>query len=146
MARASRLGVGGGYGVDRRNDDHPVRTVQCGAYWRQGLLDVGLFDVAMAYGEDEELNWRLRQAGRQVYLCGTLAQQYRPRASLSALARQYWNYGKGGSGSWRSIRAFSLRHLVPSVRADRCRARLLCALPPCGPAVASGSPRRTAAS
>ncbi len=115
MARASRLGVGGGYGVDRERDDHPVRTVQCGAYWRQTLLDAGLFDVMMAYGEDEELNWRLRQAGRQIYLCGALAQHYRPRASLRALARQYWNYGQGRLRVLAKHPAFlSPRHLVPS--------------------------------
>jgi glycosyltransferase involved in cell wall biosynthesis len=129
MARASRLGVGGGYGVDRRNDDHPVRTVQCGAYWRQGLIDVGLFDVAMAYGEDEELNWRLRQAGRQVYLCGALAQQYRPRASLSALARQYWNYGQGRLRVLaKHPRFLSLRHLVPSAFVLTVAALACCAL------------------
>jgi hypothetical protein len=115
MARASRLGVGGGYGVDRRQDDHAVRTVQCGAYRRQSLLDAGLFDVAMAYGEDEELNWRLRQAGGQIYLCGTLAQQYRPRPSLRALARQYWNYGQGRLRVLTKHPAFlSPRHLAPS--------------------------------
>jgi GT2 family glycosyltransferase len=115
MARASRLGVGGGYGADRRSDDHPVRTVQCGAYRRKALLDAGLFDVAMAYGEDEELNWRLRQAGGQIYLCGSLAQQYRPRASLGALARQYWNYGQGRLRVLTKHPGFlSPRHLVPS--------------------------------
>lgn len=115
MARASRLGVGGGYGVDRERADHAVRTVQCGAYWRQALLGVGLFDVAMAYGEDEELNWRLTQAGGRVYLCGALAQYYRPRASLRALARQYWNYGQGRLRVLVKHPAFfSPRHLVPS--------------------------------
>jgi glycosyltransferase involved in cell wall biosynthesis len=115
MARASRLGVGGGYGVDREVADHAVRTVQCGAYWRKALLDVGVFDVAMAYGEDEELNWRLTKAGGTVYLCGALAQYYRPRASLRALARQYWNYGQGRLRVLLKHPAFfSLRHVVPS--------------------------------
>lgn len=116
MARASRLGVGGGYGADRELGDHPVRTVQCGAYWRRALVDVGLFDVAMAYGEDEELNWRLTQAGARVYLCGALAQHYRPRASLRALARQYWNYGQGRLRVVLKHPAFlQPRHLVPSL-------------------------------
>jgi glycosyltransferase involved in cell wall biosynthesis len=115
MARASRFGVGGGYGADRELADHPVRTVQCGAYWRKALLDIGLFDVAMAYGEDEELNWRLTRRSGQVYLCGALAQYYRPRASLRALARQYWNYGQGRLRVLLKHPAFlAPRHLVPS--------------------------------
>src|SRR5262249_53040051 len=65
FARSSRLGVGGGYGTDRIPHDHPVRSVQCGAYRREMLLAVGGFDPAMAYGEDEDLNWRLRQGGFQ---------------------------------------------------------------------------------
>jgi GT2 family glycosyltransferase len=116
MARSSRLGVGGGYGVDRDPGDHPVRTVQCGAYWRHALVDVGLFDVAMAYGEDEEINWRLAQAGGRVYLCGALAQHYRPRASLRALARQYWNYGQGRVRVVLKHPAFlQPRHLAPAL-------------------------------
>jgi len=115
MARASRLGVGGGYGVDREIGDHPVPTVQCGAYWRSALVDVGLFDVAMAYGEDEEINWRLTQSGARVYLCPALAQRYRPRASLRALARQYWNYGQGRLRVVLKHPAFLVpRHVVPS--------------------------------
>lgn len=116
MARSSRLGVGGGYGTDRDPGDHPVATVQCGAYRRDALLAVGLFDVAMAYGEDEELNWRLTQSGSRVYLSGTLAQHYRPRASLRALARQYWNYGQGRLRVVLKHPAFLRpRHLAPSL-------------------------------
>jgi hypothetical protein len=40
-ARSSPLGVGGGYGADRDATEHPVRSVQCGAYWRERLLEAG---------------------------------------------------------------------------------------------------------
>jgi glycosyltransferase involved in cell wall biosynthesis len=115
MARASRLGVGGGYGVDRQIGDHAVATVQCGAYWRHTLVDVGLFDAAMAYGEDEEINWRLTQSGGRIYLCPALMQRYRPRPTLRALARQYWNYGQGRFRVVMKHPAFLVpRHVVPS--------------------------------
>jgi glycosyltransferase involved in cell wall biosynthesis len=115
LARSSRLGVGGGYGADRVAQDHPVRTVQCGAYRREALLTVGGFDPAMAYGEDEELNWRLRQRGAQVVLCPALRQFYRPRASLAGLWRQYWNYGRGRMRVLRKHPGFlAPRHLAPS--------------------------------
>jgi GT2 family glycosyltransferase len=113
-ARSSRLGVGGGYGADRDARDHVVRSVQCGAYRRDVLLAAGLFDVAMGWGEDEELNWRLRRFG-PIYLCPDLRQVYRPRATLRALARQYWNYGHGRTAVLRKHPDFLLpRHLAPS--------------------------------
>jgi succinoglycan biosynthesis protein ExoA len=116
LARSVRLGVGGGYGADRLPHDHPVRSVQCGAYRRQALLAVGGFDPAMAYGEDDELHWRLRQRGFQVMLCPALRQLYRPRASLAGLWRQYWNYGRGRMRVLRKHPDFlAPRHLTPSV-------------------------------
>jgi succinoglycan biosynthesis protein ExoA len=115
LARSSRLGVGGGYGADRRPHDHPVRSVQCGAYRREALLAVGGFDPSMAYGEDEELNWRLRKRGREVMLCPALRQLYRPRSTLSGLWRQYWNYGRGRMRVLRKHPDFLAgRHLAPS--------------------------------
>jgi len=115
LARSSRIGVGSGYGADRVPQDHPVRSVQCGAYRREALLAVGGFDPAMAYGEDEELHWRLRQRGFQVMLCPALRQLYRPRGSLAGLWRQYWNYGRGRMRVLRKHPDFlAPRHLAPS--------------------------------
>ena len=115
LARSSRIGVGGGYGADRVSHDHPVRSVQCAAYRREALLAVGGFDPAMAYGEDEELHWRLRQRGFQVILCPALRQLYRPRGSLLGLWRQYWNYGRGRMRVLRKHADFlAPRHLAPS--------------------------------
>ena len=115
LARSSRIGVGGGYGADRVPYDHPVRSVQCGAYRRDALLAAGGFDPAMAYGEDEELHWRLRQRGFEVMLCPALRQLYRPRGSLTGLWRQYWNYGRGRMRVLRKHPDFQApRHLAPS--------------------------------
>src|SRR5262249_9102844 len=75
----------------------------------------GGFDPAMAYGEDEELHWRLRQRGFQVVLCPALHQLYRPRGSLAGLWRQYWNYGRGRMRVLRKHPDFlAPRHLAPS--------------------------------
>ncbi len=115
-ARSSPFGVGGGYGTDRDAGDHPVRSVQCGAYWRDALLDVGLFDPAMLFGEDEELNWRLTCRGTPVVLCPDLRQPYRPRGRFRALLRQYWNYGHGRARVLRKHPDFLRpRHLAPSL-------------------------------
>ena len=115
LARSSPFGVGGGYGADDRQEPHAVRTVQCGAYWKRDLDAIGDFDPAMAFGEDEELNWRLHRAGRQVWLCPDLRQPYRPRGSVAGLLRQYWSYGRGRMRVLRKHPAFlQARHLVPS--------------------------------
>ena len=116
LARSSPFGVGGGYGTDRETTDHPVRSVQCGAYWRDALVEAGLFDPAMAYGEDEELNWRLVQRGTPLILCPALRQPYRPRARLGGLLEQYWRYGQGRARVLGKHPGFlSPRHLAPSV-------------------------------
>lgn len=116
LARSSRIGVGGGYGPDREARDHLVRSVQCGAYRRGALRSAGGFDVAMAYGEDEDLNWRLTRRGWQIVLCPALRQRYRPRGSFQALACQYWNYGQGRLRVLRKHPDFlQARHLVPSL-------------------------------
>jgi len=115
LARSSRVGVGGGYGADREEVEHLVRSVQCGTYRRDALLAVGGFDVAMAYGEDEELNWRLLRSGREIVLVPALRQHYRPRASLRALAHQYWHYGQARIRVVTKHPDFlQVKHLAPS--------------------------------
>jgi succinoglycan biosynthesis protein ExoA len=69
----------------------------------------------MAYGEDEELNWRLVQSGASIVLCPALRQPYRPRGSLGGVLRQYWNYGQGRARVLSKHPGFvRLRHLAPS--------------------------------
>ncbi|MDR7420621.1 MAG: hypothetical protein QN178_17110, partial [Armatimonadota bacterium] len=76
----------------------------------------GLFDPDMAYGEDEELNWRFVRAGATIMLCPALKQCYRPRSTLGALARQYWNYGQGRVRVVLKHPAFLRpKHVVPSL-------------------------------
>ena len=137
FARSSRLAIGSGYGADRAAWDHPVRTVQCGAYRREALLAAGGFDPAMTYGEDDELHWRLIQRGQAVILCPALRQRYRPRATLTGLWTQYWNYGRGRLRVLRKHPGFSPRGTsrpqrssshwaVWAPRAPPCRRRSRC--------------------
>src|SRR5579872_3150386 len=64
-ARMSRFGVGGsGYADSSGTAD--VDTVQCGIYRREALALVKGFDPGLQFGEDEELNWRLRAAGYRI--------------------------------------------------------------------------------
>ncbi|HEX6752912.1 MAG TPA: glycosyltransferase family 2 protein [Solirubrobacterales bacterium] len=93
LARGSRLGVGGSvYAAPGQREI--VDTVPWGIYRRPALEEVGGFDPAMNHGEDEELNWRLKLAGKSVMLDSSINFEYVPRATLGAAFRQYRNYGR----------------------------------------------------
>jgi succinoglycan biosynthesis protein ExoA len=93
LARTSRFGVGGSTYAGSTTRQF-VDTVQCGVYRRAALERVGGFDPAMTFGEDDELNWRLREAGYRILLDTSLRFTYVTRSSLVALFRQYRNYGR----------------------------------------------------
>ena len=92
----------------------PVETVYLGAYPRSTLQRLGGFDGRFIRNQDFELNQRIRASGGVVWFDPSLRVQYRPRGSLTALARQYFGYG-----TWK--RAFArvhpgslqLRQIVP---------------------------------
>lgn len=92
---ASRFHTGGGAGE--------VDTVYLGAFRKEALLAVGGFDERFTRAQDWELNFRLRQAGGVVYFDPRLVVTYRPRSTVKALAKQYFEYGR-----WR--RVVSRRH------------------------------------
>ena len=92
---ASRFHTGGQAGE--------VDTVYLGAFRKEALLAVGGFDERFTRAQDWELNFRLRQAGGVVYFDPRLVVTYRPRSTVKALAKQYFEYGR-----WR--RVVSRRH------------------------------------
>jgi cellulose synthase/poly-beta-1,6-N-acetylglucosamine synthase-like glycosyltransferase len=93
LARGSRIGVGGSEYAGRETRSL-VDTVQCGVYRREPLEAVGAFDAVMAYGEDEELNWRLRRAGYGILLDTSIRFHYIARPTWRGAFRQYRNYGR----------------------------------------------------
>ena len=92
---ASRFHTGGSAGE--------VDTVYLGAFRKEALLAAGGFDERFTRAQDWELNFRLRQAGGVVYFDPRLVVTYRPRSTVKALAKQYFEYGR-----WR--RVISRRH------------------------------------
>lgn len=92
-AMTSRLGTGGAayrHGGQRREVD----TAYLGAFTTDALRQVGGYDERFIRNQDAELNARLRSAGHAVWLDPRLVVEYRPRSSVSALAKQYWQYGR----------------------------------------------------
>jgi succinoglycan biosynthesis protein ExoA len=70
-------------------------TVYLGTYRRSVFERVGQFDPWAHPNEDAEMDWRIRKSGGRVYVDHTLRVSYSPRSSLSALAVQYYHYGRG---------------------------------------------------
>jgi GT2 family glycosyltransferase len=92
---ASRFHTGGGAGESD--------TVYLGCFRKEALLAAGGFDERFTRAQDWELNFRLRESGGVVYFDPRLQVTYRPRSTIKALAKQYFEYGR-----WR--RVVSRRH------------------------------------
>jgi hypothetical protein len=77
---------------------------------------IGTFDESLLRNQDDELNLRLTRAGGKIWHSPAIRSSYCPRASLTALFRQYLQYGY-----WKVAvvkkhgRPASLRHLVPGL-------------------------------
>lgn len=113
LAMTSRLGVGNSR-FHLGGPPGEVDTVYLGVFDRRRLEEVGLFDESLVRNQDYELNFRLRQAGHTVWFTPELAVEYRPRGSLAALWRQYFQYGRWKREMLRANpAAVRLRQLVP---------------------------------
>jgi len=86
-----------------------------GGFYRRQVFDrIGLFDEELVRNQDDELNLRLTRSGGRIWQSPKVKSWYSPRNSMSALFRQYTQYGY-----WkvRVIQKHKLpaswRHLVP---------------------------------
>ena len=117
VARAmkSALGVGGSR-FHTGGAAGEVDTVYLGAFRKEALIAVGCFDERFTRAQDWELNHRLRSAGGKIYFDPRLVVTYRPRSTVLALAKQYFNYGR-----WRRVVSrthqgtINYRYLAPPI-------------------------------
>jgi cellulose synthase/poly-beta-1,6-N-acetylglucosamine synthase-like glycosyltransferase len=113
VAMTSRLGVGNAK-FHTGGQAGPAETVYLGVFRRTVLEKLGGYNEAFVRAQDWELNHRLRQAGGLVYFSPELRVTYRPRPSVTALAKQYRDYGR-----WRRVvmrthaGTASVRYLAP---------------------------------
>jgi succinoglycan biosynthesis protein ExoA len=112
-AMTSKLGVGNApFHVG--GSEGPADTVYLGVFRRTALDRVGGYDETFTRAQDWEMNYRIRSTGGLVWFSPELSVSYRPRSSLSTLAKQYFHYGR-----WRRqvMRAhpgsINLRYLAP---------------------------------
>lgn len=102
----ARFHTGGGAGE--------TKTVYLGVFRRSAIERVGGYDESFIRAQDWEMNYRIRQSGGKVWFDPRLEVTYRPRSSVKALAKQYFEYGR-----WRRevARTYpetkSLRYLAP---------------------------------
>jgi len=92
----------------------PASSVYLGAFRRSAIEGVGGYDEQYLRAEDWEMNHRLREAGGLIWFTPRMRVTYRPRATIGALASQYFQYGR-----WRHVVArmhagtINLRYLAP---------------------------------
>lgn len=92
VAAGHPLGVGDArYRIGSRARE--VDTVAYGAYRADLITEIGPYDESLLANEDYEFNVRIRKAGGKIWLDPSVQADYLARATLGALASQYWRYG-----------------------------------------------------
>lgn len=90
-----------------------VDTVPFGAFSKSLWREIGGFDESLLANEDYDFYYRVRRRGGRILLDASAYSSYYARATLGALARQYFRYGRWKAemlkGNPRSVR---LRQMV----------------------------------
>ncbi len=74
------------------------------------------FDETMVRNQDDELSYRLIDAGHVIICNPAIRSRYRARSSIAGLARQYWAYGYWKVAVLaRHPRRAKARHLLPAL-------------------------------
>jgi succinoglycan biosynthesis protein ExoA len=91
-----------------------VDTVPYGCWKKSTLQSLDLFDETLVRNQDDELNLRLIRNGGRIWQDPSIISWYSPRADLSKLFHQYFQYGFWKVAVIRKHRLpASWRHLVP---------------------------------
>lgn len=113
-AQNSLLGAGGSphrKAGARRWVDHGHHAL----FRTAAFLAAGGYDESFTHNEDAELDVRLSSAGAKILLAADILIDYFPRPTARALARQYFNYGKGRVRTALKHRTpLKLRQLAPA--------------------------------
>ncbi|MFZ4063564.1 MAG: glycosyltransferase family 2 protein [Candidatus Nanopelagicaceae bacterium] len=92
----------------------PADTVYLGTFQKSALLAAGGYDERFTRAQDWELNFRLRKNGGTIWFDPSLVVTYRPRSTLKALTKQYFQYGTWRRAVSRSHSgSVNLRYLAP---------------------------------
>lgn len=109
----SPFALGGGKFHDENYEGY-ADTVYLGAFKRETLLRLGLYDEALPRNEDDDLNLRILENGGRVYVTPRIKSVYYPRGRYGALFRQYFEYGLWKVAVIKKHGKFArVSHLVP---------------------------------
>jgi hypothetical protein len=79
-------------------------------------MQIGLFDEELIRNQDDELSYRIRQAGGRIRFDPRIVVEYEPRATLGGLFSQYRQYATWKVRVWQMHpRSLRLRHWVPMI-------------------------------
>lgn len=98
----------------REKESRYVDTLAHGAYAREIFEAVGGYDERLRRTEDNEMHYRMRQAGYKLYFSDTIRSNHHPRSSFGKMMKQ-----KYGNGYWIGLtlgvspRCFSKYHFIP---------------------------------
>ena len=114
LAMSSKFGVGNSSFRTETGQTKLADTVPFPAYTRAIIEKVGLYDEELVRNQDDEYNYRIREAGGKILLAQDVRSTYYSRGSLSKLWKQYFGYG-----FWKvrvlqkHPRQMSLRQFIP---------------------------------
>jgi cellulose synthase/poly-beta-1,6-N-acetylglucosamine synthase-like glycosyltransferase len=114
LAMSSKFGVGNSSFRTETGQTKLADTVPFPAYTRAIIEKVGLYDEELIRNQDDEYNYRIREAGGKILLAEDVLSEYYSRGSLIKLWKQYFQYG-----FWKvrvlqkHPRQMSLRQFVP---------------------------------
>ena len=93
IAMSSKFGVGGS--AFRTVDDRELYTdtVAFPGYKRETIEKAGRFAEELVRNQDDEYNFRIREAGGRILLSPLIRSRYFSRSSFRSLWRQYFQYG-----------------------------------------------------
>ena len=115
LAMSSRFGIGDTAFRNAGAAMQDTDTVPFGAYRRDVFERIGQLAEDIDRGEDDEFNYRLRDAGGRIVLSPDIRSTYYCRDTFPALAQQYWSYGIAKAAVLRRHpNRLHSRHLVPS--------------------------------
>lgn len=114
LAMSSKFGVGNSSFRTETGQTKLADTVPFPAYTHTIIEKVGLYDEELIRNQDDEYNYRIREAGGKILLAEDVRSEYYSRGSLKKLWRQFFQYG-----FWKvrvlqkHPRQMSLRQFVP---------------------------------